>query len=464
MEDAARGSITNRQPPRIKYKKGGAAFACLTQNLIHNIFFYLKFLALYGITTTLDDTADGLADGMAIPVITLFLLATTITFISSTLPAVAEVENDLHENLETHHTPEALETALLNPADNAIRRDWLWEIPKSIYFKVLPTINTFVCAFLAGNHVAEHFFGDSQDYKLYAIWPLEIFLFLLAGTKAFMNSKRKFNDAYNNYNALRDHCQHSKEKFRVKNWRKFMTKVVLPNICAMTSYLIATFFFYRMGCMEQLEEAFCELTAKKICDVRFDTTVTQPVISLWQISTGVIMTVVSFGTFAFTCIPASLKQYKKDISGKPIAPIDHKNAWKFVHAVNCIDAVSQSLIFFVGTAANLAFLSHNNMKDWQIIVPASLVAAPSAYSYLHFQNTYAEQKFNDTCRRFKKLGGQAKLSLKKLSCKSSHKSAVLEEVTTEKDSLINNSISINYDSTDNNLPPYRATRKICRIM
>ena len=73
--------------PAIKCGKVITAFTCLAQNIIHNVFFYFKFEAYYGISAELDRAYSNLSYVTTVP-IGIFMRATGTTFVTSILPAV----------------------------------------------------------------------------------------------------------------------------------------------------------------------------------------------------------------------------------------------------------------------------------------------------------------------------------------------------------------------------------------
>lgn len=82
-------AITQANQPGKKVKIA-IAIASHIQVLIHNLFFWLNFLILFKIQDKLDDIYPNLTTYIFAPIIFFIMLGTTITFVTSILPAVTE--------------------------------------------------------------------------------------------------------------------------------------------------------------------------------------------------------------------------------------------------------------------------------------------------------------------------------------------------------------------------------------
>lgn len=301
---------------------------------------------------------------------------------------------------------------------------------KRIFFEWLPAVNSFVGALLAGNHLGERIFGDSRHYKLWELWPLEICIALLAGTKAFTNFKRKYKKARTSWESLLYYFKYGKERFHVssscfhassccesrQSFKSFMWKllcklwiVLLPNAAASMTFTAATFFFIHNGSIEQIVSTACELTTA--CNYHFDSTAAQPNIPSWQYNYFAYpLMLISLGTVLFTQIPTSLSQYEQIVSeqtasqthlnSEQIVPqVLHKTAWKYARLGNWIDAASQILIISLGSASAIAYFFDTDITDPGAYVPGSILGFWASYSYLHFQKVFGKKKFDDTCEK-----------------------------------------------------------------
>lgn len=484
-------------PKRIITKKNiTVAIASHIEVLIHNGFFWRKFLYLFEIEQALGDKAT---KEIFIPLILLVMTGTTITFVTSILPAVTDTIYDKNDNINDFiiqcRNAITFEAMCANPKQNKeilfyidseirkklkINQNKLNEIinkiklfpdlddkisirmmrskqnlndliqgngrtgkkerliyfdsisPKisktlkqhyklirtqfslpirilaDLFFKWTPTAISFISFFLATNYILQFLLGPINEFSIFGLWLIETPLTLLCATKTYITYKRKFDIARMEFESFVYFLMHADQKNQLekKYLNQFIWTVVLPNIAAVSSYSMTTFFFVRHGCIEALHQVLFALFGQT-----YEYDVENPQLPAWQYYVAGYLVFNSFGTMLFTQVPTSWKQYKVLIN-QIAYNVKYKKTWKFSEAGIAGEAGQTLIQIFVSVAVTVATLSKVNLISPGPLTCAAFLSLGSAISYFHFQRIFGKKNFDFTCENLLEL----KSWLKKIFC------------------------------------------------